>query len=32
MKGTLTVTMQPTAGSTATTPIDVNVTFDIGIP
>ena len=32
MKGTLTVTMQPTAGSTATAPIDVNVTFDIGIP
>ena len=32
IKGTLTVTMQPTAGSTATTPIDVNVTFDIGIP
>ncbi len=32
MKGNLTVTMQPTAGSTATAPIDVNVNFDIGIP
>ena len=32
MKGNLTVTMQPTAGSTATAPIDVNVNFDVGIP
>jgi hypothetical protein len=32
MKGTLIATMQPTAGSPATAPIDVNVAFDLGIP
>ena len=32
IKGNLTVTMQPTAGSTATAPIDVNVNYDVGRP
>lgn len=32
MQGTLTGTLQPTPSTAATAPIDVNVTFDIGLP